>query len=84
MWITKKPWCDYMAVKLPHENPGDCAMPEVLLKRVYYSRQYVKGFMKPKLDYFMRCLKTRTRPVKDYYVCNEVVPSPDVHDLLAM
>ncbi len=58
MWITKKRWCDYMAVKLNHDKPEEDIKktPPVLLLRIYYSEEYVEEWMKPRLFYFSECL----------------------------
>lgn len=67
MWITgQTTWCDYLAVKydkhLPENGPK-----EIMLKRVYYSEDYVERLLKPRVYYFIKCLLTKTRPPKDLY-----------------
>ncbi len=64
MWITKKPWCDYMAVKLDHDNPEEDRKkkPPYLLLRIFYNKEYVENWMKPRLFYFSECLMTRHEP----------------------
>lgn len=78
MWITKKPWCDYMAVKLQHENPELDQNPQILLKRIYYSEEFIEYWMKPRLFYFSECLMTRTKPPSNLY---ENDPGPPVVEM---
>lgn len=61
------PWCDYMAVKLDREKPEEDNHPQVLLRRVYYSKSYVEEWMKPRLLYFSKCLLTRKAPHPGLY-----------------
>lgn len=67
MWITgQTTWCDYLAVKYDQHQPENGAR-QVMLKRVYYSEEYVEEFLKPRVYYFLKCLLTRTRPPKNLY-----------------
>ncbi len=82
MWITKKPWCDYMAVKLQHENPELDQNPQILLKRIYYSTEFVEYWMKPRLFYFSKCIMTRTRPPNNLYKNDPDPPTVKMDNLI--
>ncbi len=79
MWITQKPWCDYMAVKLDHDQPENKNNEsQSLLKRVYYSKDYVEKWMKPRLFYFSECLINRTPPPRELYRTKQTQNPPVV------
>ena len=79
MWITKKPWCDYMAVKLDHLNPEKNAEnAPFLLRRVYYSRDFVMNWMLPRIFYFSKCLMNNEKPPNLLYRNIKVCKPPKV------
>ncbi len=67
MWIVGKPWCDYVAMKLDHDDPEKDKCPQILMTRVFYNQAYIETWMKPRLFYFSQCLMTRTRPPMELY-----------------
>lgn len=85
MWVTHKPWCDYMAVKLKHDHPEQDRRPEMLLKRVYKSEKYI-DFMKDRLFLFHKYVMERERPPSNLYRIESMdlraPPNVQVEDLL--
>jgi len=78
MWITKKPWCDYMAMKLDHKDPFNQPHQGYLLRRVYYSEDFITNWMFPRLRYFSQCLIDRIKPPKTLYTEINLAKFPKV------
>jgi len=76
MWIIGKPWCDYCAQLIRHEDSkeeeGDFA-GEIMLKRVHYNEKYV-AWMLERLLYMSECIMKESNPNLTFYN----VPPPEV------
>jgi len=76
MWIIGKPWCDYCAQLIRHEDSkeeeGDF-VGEIMLKRVHYNEKYV-AWMLERLLYMSECIMKESNPNLTFYN----VPPPEV------
>jgi len=78
MFITGLPWCDYVACNFVHEDPDHTVGTRTLLQRVFYDDNYVNNWMRPRLEFFSKCLENKTCPPKDLDEQYRKFPAPPV------
>lgn len=77
LWVTGKPWCDYMACLLNHDNPNETNPPNIIL-RVFPDPRYI-SWMAQRLLRFSKCLELKTpRDFMNMTAEEEGDPPPNV------
>lgn len=65
MWVTAKPWVDYIASRtiLKNEKTVDFYFESIIVFRVYKNQNFIRQMIE-EVDYFVDCVRNKKEPTK--------------------